>query len=68
MSYKLFQINPVVNSGSTGRIAQEIRQIAIAASWKSYIAYGRNNQSYRNSELSNSIYIIQLCESLISTF
>ncbi len=54
---KLLQINSVVNSGSTGRIAEEIGQTAIAAGWESYIAYGRNNQSYRNSELSNSIYI-----------
>jgi len=42
MSYKLLQINSVVNSGSTGRIAEEIGQIAIAAGWKSYIAYGRH--------------------------
>lgn len=68
MSYKLFQINSVVNSGSTGRIAEEIGQTAMRNDWKSYIAYGRNDRSYKNSELSNSIYIIQLCESLISTF
>jgi len=42
MSYKLLQINSVVNSGSTGRIAEEIGQIAIAAGWESYIAYGRH--------------------------
>lgn len=39
---KLFQINSVVNSGSTGRIAEEIGQTAIAAGWESYIAYGRH--------------------------
>jgi len=39
---KLLQINSVVNSGSTGRIAEEIGQTAIAAGWMSYIAYGRN--------------------------
>jgi glycosyltransferase involved in cell wall biosynthesis len=38
----VLQINSVVNSGSTGRIAEEIGQIAIGAGWKSYIAYGRN--------------------------
>lgn len=38
----LLQINSVVNSGSTGRIAEEIGQIAIAAGWESYIAYGRH--------------------------
>ena len=40
---KLLQINSVVNSGSTGRIAEEIGQTAIAAGWESYIAYGRND-------------------------
>ncbi len=38
----LLQINVVVNSGSTGRIAEEIGQTAKANGWKSYIAYGRN--------------------------
>jgi len=37
----LFQINTVVNSGSTGRIAEEIGQKAMSLGWKSYIAYGR---------------------------
>lgn len=40
----LFQINSVINSGSTGRIAEEIGQTAISAGWKSYIAYGRNDR------------------------
>jgi glycosyltransferase involved in cell wall biosynthesis len=40
----LLQINSVVNSGSTGRIAEEIGQTAIAAGWESYIAYGRNDR------------------------
>ena len=38
----LLQINTVVNTGSTGRIAEEIGQTAIAAGWRSVIAYGRN--------------------------
>lgn len=42
---KLFQINVVSNWGSTGRIAEEIGQTAIAAGWNSYIAYGRNLRS-----------------------
>ncbi len=37
----LLQINTVSNWGSTGRIAEEIGQIAIAKGWESYIAYGR---------------------------
>lgn len=44
MIKKILQINSVVNSGSTGRIAEEIGQTAIAAGWKSYIAYGRNDR------------------------
>ena len=41
---KLLQINSVVNSGSTGRIAEEIGQTAISNGWRSYIAYGRNER------------------------
>lgn len=37
----LLQINVTVNTGSTGRIAEEIGQRAIAAGYESYIAYGR---------------------------
>ena len=40
----LLQINSVVNSGSTGRIAEDIGRIAIAKGWKSYIAYARNER------------------------
>lgn len=38
---KLLQINVVANWGSTGRIAEEIGQLAISKGWESYIAYGR---------------------------
>lgn len=41
---RLLQINTVVNSGSTGRIAEEIGQLAIIYGWESYIAYGRNER------------------------
>lgn len=37
----LFQINVAANWGSTGRIAEEIGQLAMANGWHSYIAYGR---------------------------
>ena len=37
----LLQINTTVNTGSTGRIAEEIGQRALAAGYDSYIAYGR---------------------------
>ncbi|SDB79397.1 Glycosyltransferase involved in cell wall bisynthesis [Bacteroides ovatus] len=38
---KLLQINSVVNTGSTGRIAEQLGQLAITQGWESYIAYGR---------------------------
>lgn len=44
MRKTLLQINSVVNSGSTGRIAEEIGLMAKAVGWDSYIAYGRNER------------------------
>ena len=41
---KLLQINTVVNSGSTGRIAEDIGKYAINQNWESYVAYGRNER------------------------
>lgn len=40
----LLQINTVCNSGSTGRIAEEIANLVIQKGWKSYIAYGRGKR------------------------
>ena len=37
----LLQINVVANSGSTGRIAEEIGRLALARGWRSVVAYGR---------------------------
>lgn len=43
---KLLQINSVVNTGSTGRIAERIGRLAMHHGWESYFAYGRyGNQS-----------------------
>lgn len=39
---KLLQINTTCNSGSTGKIAEDIGKVAIKKGWKSYIAYARN--------------------------
>lgn len=39
---KLVQITTLVNSGSVGRIAEEIGILAMNQGWESYIAYGRN--------------------------
>lgn len=47
----LLQINTVVNSGSTGRIAEEIGELAISKSWKSYIAYGRNDRPSKSNKI-----------------
>jgi len=38
---KLIQINTSVNTGSTGRIAEDIGKSAMANNFESYIAYGR---------------------------
>lgn len=40
---KLLQINSVVNTGSTGRIAEDIGKIAMTSGWESYIAFGRKS-------------------------
>ncbi|WP_303011258.1 glycosyltransferase [uncultured Bacteroides sp.] len=40
---KLLQINVTANWGSTGRIAEECNKIAQSKGWKTYVAYGRNN-------------------------
>lgn len=40
---KIIQINTVANSGSTGRIAEQIGQQIIAAGHESYIAFGRRS-------------------------
>lgn len=40
----LLQISIEVNSGSVGRIAEQIGQVAISNGWESYITYARNHQ------------------------
>lgn len=47
----ILQINSVINSGSTGRIAEEIGQLAMSYGWKSYIAYGRNNNGSNSHKI-----------------
>lgn len=39
---RLVQVNSTANWGSTGRIAEEIGQLAMQNGWVSYIAYGRH--------------------------
>ena len=40
---KVLQINATANSGSTGRIAEEIGMLAQQSGYESYVAYGRKN-------------------------
>lgn len=44
----LLQINIVVNYSSTGRIVEELGQVAIAGGWESYIVYGRHERSSKS--------------------
>lgn len=46
---KVLQINSTANSASTGRIAEQIGQLAIEAGWDSYIAYGRTCNASRSN-------------------
>lgn len=41
--FKIFQISSEVNSGSVGRIAEQIGEAILAEGWESYIAYAREN-------------------------
>lgn len=47
----LLQVNSNANLGSTGRIAEQIGQLAINASWKSYIAYGRSFNPSKSQQI-----------------
>lgn len=47
---RILQINTTVNSGSTGRIAEDIGKTLISAGHESYIAFGRGRQK-SNSKL-----------------
>jgi glycosyltransferase involved in cell wall biosynthesis len=42
---KILQINTTVNSGSTGRIAEDIGRTLLSNGHQSYIAFGRGNQN-----------------------
>ncbi|WP_313380630.1 glycosyltransferase [Proteiniphilum saccharofermentans] len=48
---RLVQINTVINTGSTGRIAEEIGAKAITNGWDSYIAFGRNEKISKSYKL-----------------
>lgn len=48
---KLLQISIEVNSGSVGRIAEQIGTVAIANGWESYITYARNHNPSRSKTI-----------------
>ena len=48
---KILQINTTVNSGSTGRIAEDIGRILMANGHDSYIAFGRGNQESQSKTI-----------------
>lgn len=45
---KLLQINVSANWGSTGKIAEQIGECALAHGWESYIAYGRSSNKSKS--------------------
>ncbi|SHI61078.1 glycosyltransferase family 4 protein [Flavobacterium haoranii] len=48
---RVLQINATVNSGSTGRIAEDIGLVLINVGHESYIAYGRGNQPSNSNKI-----------------
>lgn len=58
---KIFQISSEVNTGSVGRIAEQIGEQVLAQGWESYIAYGREGlkSSSKTIKIGNKISIIK---------
>lgn len=48
---KLIQINTGVNIGSTGRLAEDIGNVAMSSGMTSYIAYGRDHRHSQSNEI-----------------
>ncbi len=48
---KILQINTTVNSGSTGRIAEDIGCVLLDNGHKSFIAFGRGNQESKSTKI-----------------
>lgn len=61
----ILQINSTANSASTGRIAEQIGQLAINSGWDGYIAYGRSCNASQSNLIrignNKDIYIHGLC-------
>lgn len=52
----LLQISLEVNSGSVGRIAEQIGETAIQCGWESYITYARRNQASKSKLIKIGTY------------
>lgn len=48
---KLFQINSVINYGSTGRIVEEIGAMVKKNNWESYVAFGRSDRASTSTKI-----------------
>lgn len=48
---RVFQISTELNSGSVGRIAEQIGEAVIAEGWESYIAFARDNQPSKSKSI-----------------
>lgn len=48
---KILQINTTINSGSTGRITEEIGKLLISKGHESYVAYGRGNRPSKSYKI-----------------
>lgn len=51
---KILQVNVVCNSGSTGRIAEEIGLLAQSSGFNSYIAFGRGDRPSKSIKIKTS--------------
>jgi glycosyltransferase involved in cell wall biosynthesis len=61
---KVLQINTTVNSGSTGRIAEDIGKVLMTNGHESYIAFGRGNQKSQSQLIKIGTKIDQLTHGL----
>ena len=48
---KILQINSSINSGSTGRITEQIGAVALEKGHQSYIAFGRTENSSKSVKI-----------------
>lgn len=64
----LLQINSIVNTGSTGRIVEQIGQFAMTKGWKSFIAFGRQSNESTSQTIKIGKEIDVILHGLLSRF